>query len=62
MKEISKEEHEKKLKKKPVKHVFKDPKNHVLEVEVSGNYESTILFCQKCNKGYQLTKREVEAL
>lgn len=63
-KELSIEEYENKVKcyKLAKEKTWKCPKGHILPVKIGGKYESVMLLCEKCYKGYVLTRAEVEAL
>lgn len=63
-KEVSLEEYEKKTQvaEKAKEKVWKCPKRHSLTIKIGGKYESVMILCDKCYKGYVLTRAEVEAL
>ena len=41
---------------------WKDPKGDSITIMIVGTYESVIVFCPKCKKYYQLSKKEIDDL
>lgn len=61
--EISDSEYSKMERKKRA-HVrtWKDPKGHVHEIKIAGDYEAIVFYCQACHIAYKIQKSRVESL
>ena len=65
MHELTEEEQKKeldKLLKEAKTKKFKCPKGHTIDFMLTGTYDYSIIYCDKCYKGYKLNKEEVEQL